>query len=470
MAFVAPNREAGRILYQGAMDRTRAITGAINQFVEEGYQRQQQDKEFNAKLKVAEQTLSTFIKPKAAEFGTTPEAIDAFLKPNPNESPKERYLRIGGFIEQTIAMARMDRDTKTAESERAYKDAMTAGARSDIEERNRKIAQEKLRSETLARVMGGGTRAPSQETQDFLRNIMPEEEATAPAPFMPSVAPATPAAPVPQPQAPAAAAAAAPAAPRLATTALTPPLPVAQEFMPGAPAPAAPQPVAAAPTPPPPVARDFMPEAPPRSDVLLRELAKEGIPINQETLNLFGELRRTETEQSRDAALRRKLEAELEAQKVKADLADARLAAAAKDEVIQELRYQFNNGMIPREEYIERVNKRLEDLVPEDKTGKSLLPVDPILRALELQRARNEITDEEYRVQYDAQIQRLKKIAEARGVPGITILNPQQFRDAVTGRSEGAPGSPGTASGGKPATSGSEPGRFRVIDVRNRGN
>lgn len=127
MAFVAPNREAGRILYQGMMDQARGIAGAVNQFVDEGYKRQEQDKEFNAKLKVAEQTLKTFIKPKAAEFGTTPEAIDAMLQ-NTNLSPKERYLQIGGFVEQAITSAKMNRDAQQAETQRKYTDALAASA------------------------------------------------------------------------------------------------------------------------------------------------------------------------------------------------------------------------------------------------------------------------------------------------------------------------------------------------------
>lgn len=128
MAFVAPNREAGRILYQGMMDQARGIAGAVNQFVDEGYKRQEQDKEFNAKLKVTEQALGTFIKPKAAEFGTTPEAIDAFLKVNPNESPKERYLRLGGFLEQAITSSKMTRDMQQADTQRKYTDALAASA------------------------------------------------------------------------------------------------------------------------------------------------------------------------------------------------------------------------------------------------------------------------------------------------------------------------------------------------------
>lgn len=127
MAFIPPNRDAGRILYEGMMNRNRGIAGAVNQFVDEGYKRQEQDKEFNAKLKVAEQTLKTFIKPKAAEFGTTPEAIDAMLQ-NTNLSPKERYLQIGGFLEQAITSSKLARDAQQAETQRKYTDALAASA------------------------------------------------------------------------------------------------------------------------------------------------------------------------------------------------------------------------------------------------------------------------------------------------------------------------------------------------------
>lgn len=128
MAFVAPNREAGRILYQGMMDQARGIAGAVNQFVDEGYKRQEENKEFNAKLKVAEQTLKTFIKPKAAEFGTTPEAIDAMLQNNPDQSPKQRFLQIGGFLEQAITSSKLARDAQQAETQRKYTDALAVSA------------------------------------------------------------------------------------------------------------------------------------------------------------------------------------------------------------------------------------------------------------------------------------------------------------------------------------------------------
>jgi len=124
MAFVAPNREAGRILYQGTMDRARGIAGAVNQFIDEGYRRQEEEKDFGTKLKVTEAAINTFIKPKAAEFGLTPADVEAFMKRSNDESTKQYANRLGGFLETTITTGKMNREMEQAKAQRGYTDAL----------------------------------------------------------------------------------------------------------------------------------------------------------------------------------------------------------------------------------------------------------------------------------------------------------------------------------------------------------
>ena len=124
MAFVAPNRDAGRILYQGEMDRARGIAGAVNQFIDEGYRRQQEEKDFSTKLKVTEAAINTFIKPKAAEFGLTPADVEAFMKRSNDESTKQYANRLGGFLETTITTGKMNREMEQAKTQREYTDAL----------------------------------------------------------------------------------------------------------------------------------------------------------------------------------------------------------------------------------------------------------------------------------------------------------------------------------------------------------
>lgn len=129
MAFVAPNREAGRILYQGTMDRARGIAGAVNEFVNEGYRRQEEEKEFGTKLKVTEAAINSFIKPKAAELGLTPSDIEAFMKRTSDESTKQYANRLGGFLEQSISTAKMNREIEQAKAQRDYTGALAEQAR-----------------------------------------------------------------------------------------------------------------------------------------------------------------------------------------------------------------------------------------------------------------------------------------------------------------------------------------------------
>jgi hypothetical protein len=67
------------------------------------YERQEENKAFGAKLKALEAMLQTH----STKFGLAPEDVRQFLSVDPNESPKQRYLRVGGFIEGTMKAAEM---------------------------------------------------------------------------------------------------------------------------------------------------------------------------------------------------------------------------------------------------------------------------------------------------------------------------------------------------------------------------
>lgn len=69
------------------------------------YQRQEEDKAFNSKLKALEAMVQTH----STKFGMDPTQLKQFLAVNPNESPKERYLRIGGFFEGTLKAAELQK-------------------------------------------------------------------------------------------------------------------------------------------------------------------------------------------------------------------------------------------------------------------------------------------------------------------------------------------------------------------------
>jgi len=109
MAYVPVQRDAGRIMYEGAMQRARTIGQGISGVTDFLYQQQQEQaakaqakaeeaKQFASKLKALESVLTTH----KDKFKLSDEQLKQFLSVDPNESPKDRYLRVGGFIEGSL--------------------------------------------------------------------------------------------------------------------------------------------------------------------------------------------------------------------------------------------------------------------------------------------------------------------------------------------------------------------------------
>jgi hypothetical protein len=82
-------------MYNAAMRRAQTLGGAFDTAVNTMYERQEENKAFGSKLKALEAMLQTH----SSKFGLAPADVRQFLSVDPNESPKERYLRVGGFIE-----------------------------------------------------------------------------------------------------------------------------------------------------------------------------------------------------------------------------------------------------------------------------------------------------------------------------------------------------------------------------------
>lgn len=105
MAYQPVQRNAGEIMYNAAMRRAQTLGGAFDTAVNTMYERQEENKAFNSKLKALESMIQTH----STKFGMDPDQLKQFLSVNPNESPKERYLRIGGFFEGTIKAAELQK-------------------------------------------------------------------------------------------------------------------------------------------------------------------------------------------------------------------------------------------------------------------------------------------------------------------------------------------------------------------------
>jgi hypothetical protein len=105
MAYQPVQRNAGEIMYNAAMRRAQTLGGAFDTAVNTMYERQEENKAFNSKLKALESMIQTH----STKFGMDPDQLKQFLSVNPNESPKERYLRIGGFFEGTLKAAELQK-------------------------------------------------------------------------------------------------------------------------------------------------------------------------------------------------------------------------------------------------------------------------------------------------------------------------------------------------------------------------
>jgi hypothetical protein len=92
-------------MYEAALRRGQTIGGAIQNWTNTLYERQEEDKAFGAKLK----SIESLVQSHAPKFGLQGEQLKQFLAVNPNESPKERYLRIGGFVEGSLKAAELEK-------------------------------------------------------------------------------------------------------------------------------------------------------------------------------------------------------------------------------------------------------------------------------------------------------------------------------------------------------------------------
>jgi len=116
MAYQPVQRNAGEIMYNAAMRRAQTLGGALENWSNTLYQRQQQqqalaqakaeeDKAFNSKLKALEALLQSH----KDKFKLDEAQLKQFLSTDPNESPKNRYGRIAGFVEGTMKAAELEK-------------------------------------------------------------------------------------------------------------------------------------------------------------------------------------------------------------------------------------------------------------------------------------------------------------------------------------------------------------------------
>lgn len=105
MGYVPVQRDAGQIMYQGAMQRARTLGQTARDITDFLYQKEEENKAFGAKLKSLESLLQTH----SDKFGMKEDQLKQFLAVDPNESPKQRYLRIGGFVEDTMKVAQLEK-------------------------------------------------------------------------------------------------------------------------------------------------------------------------------------------------------------------------------------------------------------------------------------------------------------------------------------------------------------------------
>lgn len=116
MAYQPVQRNAGEIMYNAAMRRAQTLGGAVDTAINTIYERQQQqaalaqakaeeDKAFNSKLKALEALLQSH----KDKFKLDEAQLKQFLSTDPNESPKNRYGRIAGFVEGTMKAAELEK-------------------------------------------------------------------------------------------------------------------------------------------------------------------------------------------------------------------------------------------------------------------------------------------------------------------------------------------------------------------------
>lgn len=128
MAYQPVERDAGKIMYEAALRRGQTIGGAITDWTNTLYQRQEENKQFDAKVKALEQVY----KQNAPQFGfKTPEELTQFLAQDMNQTPKERYARLATFLEDKIVASREQRTQQLQEAQAANLQAEAAKSKLD---------------------------------------------------------------------------------------------------------------------------------------------------------------------------------------------------------------------------------------------------------------------------------------------------------------------------------------------------
>ena len=129
-------------MYESAINRADILANTITGLSEKMYQRDQENKAFGAKLKSLESLLQTH----KDKFGMSEEQVKQFLSQDPNQSPKERYLRIGSFIEDSIKMSQLQKEQQQLKE---------AGARTALTQAQAdEMRAEMARRQAVARMLG----------------------------------------------------------------------------------------------------------------------------------------------------------------------------------------------------------------------------------------------------------------------------------------------------------------------------
>jgi hypothetical protein len=161
MGYVPVQRDAGRIMYESAINRADILANTITGLSEKMYQRDQENKAFGAKLKSLESLLQTH----KDKFGMSEEQVKQFLSQDPDQSPKERYLRIGSFVEDSIKMSQLEKE-KLAMKESQARAALLAAQEKDLRTKTQlseddiKFFQE-MEARALAEERGAGVGQPA---------------------------------------------------------------------------------------------------------------------------------------------------------------------------------------------------------------------------------------------------------------------------------------------------------------------
>lgn len=137
MPYVPVQRDAGQIMYQGAMQRARTLGQTARDITDFLYQKDEENKAFGAKLKSLESLLQTH----SDKFGLKEDDLKQFLSVNPSESPKERYLRIGGFVEDTMKASQLQKEQQTMKESEA-RAALLAAQAKDLKQKTELTEQD----------------------------------------------------------------------------------------------------------------------------------------------------------------------------------------------------------------------------------------------------------------------------------------------------------------------------------------